>query len=186
MQTIISPLDCKRRYTYADYYAINDDNRYEVMEGTLMMVPAPNTSHQRISLEIGYLFVQFVKRNGLGEVFFAPTDVVLSDDVVVQPDILFISGERAAIIGEQAVMGAPDLVVEISSPSSSFNDSVRKKEIYQRFGVKEYWLVFPEEKVIEIMTLEHGLYRELCSAKDEGTVSSKIFHGFEVDLKGVF
>ncbi|MBI5562343.1 MAG: Uma2 family endonuclease [Deltaproteobacteria bacterium] len=186
MQTVVSPLDCKRRYAYADYYAINDDNRYEVMEGTLMMVPAPNIKHQRISGRIYRVMANFVSNNGLGEVFDAPTDVVLSDDVVVQPDILFISGERAAIIGEQAVMGAPDLVVEISSPSSSFNDSVRKKEIYQRFGVKEYWLVFPEEKAIEIMTLEHGLYREFCSAKDEGTVSSKIFPGFEVDLKGVF
>lgn len=186
MQTIVSPLEHEKRYTYADYYAINDEKRYEVMEGALMMVPAPNTSHQRISSEIEYLFVKFVKENNLGFVFDAPTDVVLSNDVVVQPDILFISNDRAGIIGEQAIMGAPDLVVEIISPSSSFNDSVRKKEIYQRFGVKEYWLVFPEEKAVEILTLEDGVYKELCSAKEEGTVRSKLLQGFEVELKGVF
>lgn len=186
MQTTISPLEQKKRYTYADYCAMNDDKRYEVMEGSLMMVPAPNTGHQRISLEIGCLFVKFVKENDLGSIFYAPTDVVLSNDVVVQPDILFISKERLGIIGEQAIMGAPDLVVEIISPSSSFNDSVRKREIYQRFGVKEYWLVFPEEKAIEIMALEDGLYKEFCSAKEEGRVRSKLFNGFEVELKGVF
>ncbi|MBI5235590.1 MAG: Uma2 family endonuclease [Deltaproteobacteria bacterium] len=186
MQTNILSGDYKIQYTYADYLAINDDKRYEVMEGHIMMVPAPNTFHQRISSEIGYLFVKYVKENDLGSVFLAPTDVVLSDDVVVQPDILFISKERAGIIGDKAIMGAPDIVVEIISPSSSFNDSVRKREIYQRFGVKEYWLVFPEEKAIEVMTLENGIYRELCSAKEQGSVRSKFLPRFEVDLKDVF
>lgn len=186
MQTTISQIDYKKRYTYADYYVITDDKRYEVMEGVLMMVPAPNTFHQKISGKIEFILRQFVIDNDLGEVFYAPTDVVLSDDVVVQPDILFISKERAGIIEEQSIMGAPDIVVEIISPSSSFNDSVRKRELYQRFGVKEYWLVFPEEKAIEIMTIENGIYREFCSAKEQGTVQSKLLQGFEVELKGVF
>ena len=151
-----------------------------------MMVPAPTTRHQRILWKISHRLGGFVSDSGLGEVFDAPTDVVLSNDVVVQPDILYISKERAGIISEQAVMGSPDLVVEIISPSSSFNDSVRKKAIYQRFGVKEYWIVFPDEKAIEVMTLEDGLYKEFFSAKDEGVVRSKLLDGFEVDLKGVF
>ena len=186
MQTTVSPVDYKKHYTYADYYGINDDKRYEVMEGDIMMVPAPATRHQKISGRIYRIMANFVFDNGLGEIFDAPTDVVLSDDVVVQPDILFISKERAGIIGEQAIMGAPDLVVEIISPSSSFNDSVRKRELYQKFGVKEYWLVFPDEKAIEVLTLEDGIYRELCSAKEEGAVRSKLLQGFEVELKGVF
>ncbi|MBI5562193.1 MAG: Uma2 family endonuclease [Deltaproteobacteria bacterium] len=186
MHDIVPSLERKRRYTYADYYAIHDDKRYEVMEGALMVVPAPNTRHQRISGRIEFILKRFVMDNGLGELLYAPADVVFRDDVVVQPDILFISKERAGIIGEQAIMGAPDLVVEIISPSSSFNDSVKKRDIYQRFGVKEYWLVFPEEKAVEIMTVEDGLYRELCSAKDEGRVRSKLLHGFELELKDVF
>lgn len=186
MQTTVSPVDYKKHYTYADYYGINGDKRYEVMEGTLVMVPAPNIRHQRVSSKILHRLGNFVSDNNLGEIFNAPTDVVLPDDVVVQPDILFICKEKADIIKEQAIMGAPDLIVEILSPSSIFNDSVRKREIYQRFGVKEYWLVFPDEKAIEVMTLEDGIYRELCSAKEEGTVRSKLLQGFEVDLKGVF
>lgn len=186
MQTSVSPVDYKKRYTYADYYVISDDKRYEVMEGSIMMVPAPATRHQKISGRIYRIMANFVFDNDLGEIFDAPTDVVLSDDVVVQPDLLYINKERAGIIGEQAIMGGPDLVVEIISPSSSFNDSVRKREIYQKFGVKEYWLVFPDEKAIEVLTLADGIYRELCSAKEEGTVSSKLLQGFEVDLKGVF
>ncbi|MBM2838581.1 MAG: hypothetical protein HW415_1206 [Deltaproteobacteria bacterium] len=174
------------RYTYADYYAIQDDKRYEVHEGELMMVPAPLTAHQRISRKIERIIDDFVTKNDLGEVFDAPTDVVLAEDVVVQPDILFISKERAGIIGEKAVMGAPDMVVEILSPSSIYSDTVRKKGFYQRYGVREYWLVFPEEKAIEVLTLEGDLYKELDSAKDEGKVRSKVLNGLEVNIKDVF
>ena len=174
------------RYTYADYYAIQDDKRYEVHEGELMMVPAPVTAHQRISRKIERIINDFVTENDLGEVFYAPTDVVLADDVVVQPDILFISKDRAAIIGEKAVIGPPDLVVEILSPSSTYSDTVRKKGFYQRYGVREYWLVFPEEKAIEVLTLEGDLYKEFDSAKDEGKVRSKVLNGLEVDIMDVF
>lgn len=87
-------------------------------------------------------------------------DVVLAEDVVLQPDILFISKERGDIIKTQAVMGPPDLVVEIASPSTSFYDTVKKRGFYQRFGVREFWLVFPEERAIEVMTLEEGIHRE--------------------------
>lgn len=105
MQTTISQVDYKKRYTYADYYAVNDDKRYEVMEGTLVMVPAPATRHQKVSWKILHRLGNFISDNDLGEIFDAPTDVVLADDVVVQPDILFISKERANIIKEQAIMG---------------------------------------------------------------------------------
>lgn len=127
-----------------------------------------------------------IEENNLGTILYAPTDVVLAEDVVLQPDILFISKERGDIIKPQAVMGPPDLVVEIASPSTSYYDTVKKRGLYQRFGVKEFWLVFPEEKAIEIMALEEGVYREFASAKREGKVKSKVLEGMEVDLKEVF
>jgi Uma2 family endonuclease len=176
----------KLHYTYEDYLQIEDEKRYEVHEGELMMVPVPLTIHQRISKKLLVKISNYVDDKNLGEVFDAPTDVVLAEDVVVQPDILFISKDRTDIIGERAVMGAPDLIVEILSPSSTFSDAVRKKELYQRYGVREYWLVFPEEKAIEVMTLEEGFYREYSVAKDEGAVSSKVIEEMEVDLKGLF
>ena len=174
------------RYTYKDYLLIDDDKRYEILRGGLIMVPAPFTIHQRLLRNIEDILWNFVREKNLGEVLVAPTDVVLSEDIVVQPDILFISKERLDIIKEAAIMGSPDLIVEIISPSSASYDTVEKRDIYEEYGVKEYWLVFPQEKAIEVLALEDGVYRELCKGRKTGIVMSKIIAGLEVDLKEVF
>ena len=174
------------RYTYKDYLLIDDDKRYEVIRGGLIMVPAPFTIHQRVLRNIEDVLWNFVREKNLGEVLVAPTDVVLSEDTVIQPDILFISKERLGIIKEAAIMGSPDLIVEIISPSSASYDTVEKRDIYEEYVVKEYWLVFPQEKAIEILALEDGVYRELCKGRKTGIVMSKIIVGLEVDLKEVF
>src|SRR3989304_9345652 len=174
------------RYTYKDYLLIDDDKRYEVIRGGLIMVPAPFTIHQRVLRNIEDVLWNFVREKNLGEVLVAPTDVVLAEDTVVQPDILFINKERLDIIKEAAIMDSPDLIVEIVSPSSASYDTVEKRDIYEEYGVKEYWLVFPQEKVIEVLTLENNIYRELCKGRKTGVVRSKIIVGLEVDLKEVF
>ena len=174
------------RYTYKDYLLIDDDKRYEILRGGLIMVPAPFTIHQRLLRNIEDILWNFVKEKKLGEVLVAPTDVVLSEDIVVQPDMFFISKERLDIIKEAAIMGSPDLIVEIISPSSASYDTVEKRDIYEEYGVKEYWLVFPQEKAIEVLALEDGVYRELCKGRKTGVVRSKIIVGLEVDLKEVF
>jgi len=176
----------QKRYTYADYLNIDDEKRYEIHEGELILVPAPATRHQKISWKIEYIIGGFIEENNLGDIFDAPTDVVFAEDVVLQPDILFISKERGNIIKPQAVMGPPDLVIEIASPSTSSYDTVKKRELYQRYGVKEFWLVFPEENSIEVMTLEEGYYVEFASAKGSGKVKSKLLEGLSVDLADVF
>jgi len=176
----------QKKYTYADYMLIEDEKRYEIYEGELIMVPAPATRHQRVSWKIEYIMGRFIEENILGTILDAPTDVVLADYVVLQPDILFISKDREDIIKPRAVMGAPDLVVEIASPSTSFHDTVKKRDIYQRYGVMEFWLVFPEEKAIEVMVLQDGVYSEFASAREEGKVTSKVLSGLEVDVKDVF
>lgn len=176
----------KKKTTYADYVKIDDNNRYEICNGELRMVPAPSTDHQDISRNLGFLVWEFVKEKGLGKVFFAPIDVVFDDDEVYQPDIVFIKGERRNIIKKNAIHGVPDLAVEIMSPSSIFYDTVEKKEVYRKYGVKEYWLVFPDEKGIEVLTLEKQGYLEFCKARKKGMVKSKMLEGFEVDLKEVF
>ncbi|MBI5416587.1 Uma2 family endonuclease [Candidatus Poribacteria bacterium] len=176
----------KKEYTYSDYLEIDDDKRYQVLEGELIMVPAPNIEHQEISWKIEFKFSKFIMEHKLGKVFDAPCDVVLADDVVLQPDILFISKDRLNIIEKQAIKGAPDLIVEIVSDSSSFHDTIRKKSLYERFGVKEYWIVFPEEKAIEVLTLNNGVYKEFSAAEYHGKVISKIFTGFEMELKDIF
>ena len=110
------------------------------------MVPAPSTSHQSVSRNLEFLIWNFVKQKGLGKVFDAPIDVVSDDDEVFQPDIVFIKSENQSIIGKNAIQGIPGLIVEIVSPSSTFYDTIEKKDIYRKYGVKEYWIIFPDEK----------------------------------------
>ncbi|HJW85965.1 MAG TPA: Uma2 family endonuclease, partial [Candidatus Brocadiaceae bacterium] len=117
------------------------------------MVPAPSTDHQFISRDLEFLVWNFVNKKGLGEVLYAPIDVVLDDDEVYQPDIVFVTRGRLGIIKKDAIHGVPDLIIEIVSPSSVFYDTVEKKEIYRKYGVNEYWLVFPDEKAIEVFVL---------------------------------
>ncbi len=176
----------RKKITYADYLKIDDNNRYEIFNGELCMVPAPSTSHQSISRNLEFLIWNFVKQKGLGNVFDAPIDIVFDDDEVFQPDIVFIKSENQSIIGKNAIQGVPDLIVEIVSPSSTFYDTVEKKEVYGKYGVKEYWLVFPDEKVIEIFILGKEGYLEFCKSKKEGIVKSKILEGLEINSKDVF
>ena len=176
----------KKKTTYADYVKIDDNNRYEVFNGELRMVPAPSTDHQFISRDLEFLVWNFVNKKGLGEVLYAPIDVVLDDDEVYQPDLVFIKRDRQGTIERDAIHGVPDLIIEIVSPSSVFYDTVEKKEIYRKYGVNEYWLVFPDEKAIEVFVLENGAYQEFCRCKKNGCVASKILEGLKIDAKDVF
>jgi len=174
-------------WTYEDYLKLNDDKRYEVINGRLYEMPAPIPLHQKVSRNLVFTLWELIKKFEMGEIYYSPIDVVLSEDVVLQPDIVFISKERMEIIGEKAIIGSPDLVVEIVSPNTIRRDTVVKKGIYESFGVKEYWIVYPDERVIEVWVLSEGGRYELYSfAEKEGKVKSKVLEGFEVDLKEVF
>ena len=176
-----------RKMTYADYAAMPDDgHRYQVIEGELFMTPAPNEPHQRSLQNLFSLMRDYVRAAGLCKVYFAPFDVVLSDENVVQPDALFISKERLKIITEANVQGAPDLVVEILSPGTAHIDRADKRELYARFGVREYWLVSPEAGSIEVLTLREGAFRRLglFGAGDE--VKSEVLSGLAFKTDAVF
>src|SRR3989304_674229 len=142
--------------------------------------------HQQVIKVYPGIIWNFVKQKGLGNVFDAPIDIVFDDDEVFQPDIVFIKSENQSIIGKNAIQGVPDLIVEIVSPSSTFYDTIEKKDIYRKYGVKEYWIIFPDEKVIEVLSLEKGEYLQFCKSKKEGIVKSKILEGLEIDSKDVF
>ncbi len=177
----------KEVWTYEDYLRLADDRRYELINGRLYEMPAPTPWHQDISRNLEFLMWNFVRDKKLGKVYDAPIDVVLGDRYVLQPDIIFISKERLGIIGEKAIMGPPDLVVEIISPATVRRDTVVKKEIYERFGVREYWIVYSDERAIEVWVLsDEGKYELFSVAEGEGKVKSKVLEGLEVDLKEVF
>jgi len=105
---------------------------------------------------------------------------------VVQPDLLFISKERLNIIEKRGVFGPPDLVVEIISPSTALFDATTKRDIYERFGIREYWLVSPEEKMVEVFTLEEGRYKIFSQARQAGKIQSWLLVEFELDLRDIF
>jgi len=131
-------------FTVADYRSMPDGPPYyQLIEGELIMSPSPNRFHQVVARNVFRLLDEFVRRGALGEVYFAPMDVFLGDDTVVQPDVLFVSKANAKALVDEGVQGGPDLVVEIISPSNAQLDKRRKRAIYARSGVKEFWLIDP-------------------------------------------
>jgi len=181
----------KIRFTYQDYKSIPDSEtkRYELLDGELLMVPAPTTYHQGISKRIEFMLYESLEKRGLGEVLHAPIDVVLGEGEecdVVQPDIIFISKERQGIIKEEEIQGAPDLVIEILSPATERRDRLYKKTLYARHGVLEYWIVDPQKKAIEVYKLgEKGF--ELVRVYVLGEIlTSSTLKGLEMDLNRVF
>ena len=176
----------KTKYTYEDYLNMPEGERYELLDGELILVASPNMAHQGNQARLGSRMFIFSEDNDLGRVFFSSTDVVLSDDSgtdVVQPDILFISKEREDIITDANVQGAPDLVVEILSPSTSRRDWKYKRELYARYGVKEYWIIDPANRIVTVMLLKEGVL-EIGGAFVEGdTLVSAALEGFEVGVE---
>lgn len=173
------------KYTYQDYCLFPENKRYEIINGDAYMVPAPLTRHQRILLNISQIFTEHLKNEPVGEIFIAPVDVVLSDHDIVQPDILFISNERKTILTEANVQGAPDLVVEILSPSSIERDRDLKLKLYSRHSVKEYWIVDPEALAIEVYCLENEMLT-LKQTVSDGAASSRTLPSFSASAAEVF
>ena len=173
------------KFTYDDYLLLPEDKHYELIEGELIMVPSPGFKHQEILLTLAQVLSKFVKENNLGKIIIAPFDVVLASTDVVQPDILFVSRERFSIITEENIQGSPDLVVEILS-SNPEKDTVIKRKLYAKFGVREYWIVDPAIKNIEVMELEEKGFRTLGFFKTKNVLTSKIFPGLNLKISQVF
>lgn len=179
-------INVKTKLTFADYLETSDDERYELLNGELVLSPSPKEIHQYIS---GILYLRlgtFVRERRLGKVYFAPFDVVLSDTDVVQPDLLFISNERAGIITQDNVCGAPDLVVEILSPSTVDRDRTIKLDLYATHGVEEYWMVDPDSRTVMVMLRGESRF-EIGGIYGLGhTLHSPILEGFTIEVKELF
>jgi Uma2 family endonuclease len=145
--------------TYSDYAALPDDGRrYELHRGELSMTPSPGTRHQGAVLALGARLYDHVKSRGLGKVFVAPTDCILSDMTVVQPDVLYVATDRLSIISERGIEGAPTLVVEVLSPSTAKLDRERKLMLYAEHGVPCFWIVDPASGTVEAYQLVGAAY----------------------------
>jgi Uma2 family endonuclease len=158
--------------TYEDYAALPDDGRrYEIHEGVLSVTPAPGTRHQRISAKLYVLLRHHVEARSLGEVLYAPVDVILSPTTVVQPDLLFVETARAAAVSARGIEGPPSLVVEIISPSTPTIDRRTKLQLYARHRVPHYWIVDPDARAIDGYELVDDVYRLVLRASGAAQVA---------------
>jgi len=174
----------KTKATVQDYKELPEGSPYQLIEGELVMSPAPKPVHQIVLGNLFEVFRKFLK--GKGIIIFSPIDVYFDEENAFQPDLIFISKERKDILKEDGVYGAPDLVVEILSPSTAYYDLRKKKEVYERKGVREYWIVDPEMREIEIYVNEDGKFKLVEEAKEKGKIRSKIIDNLEVNLEDIF
>ncbi len=174
-------------WTYKDYAALSDDgHRYEIVDGVLYMAPSPNRGHQNAALEIASYLRTHVKMTGLGQVFIAPFDVELNHRTVVQPDVIVVLNPNLHIITESRIIGAPDLVVEISSPGTVGYDREKKQHAYAHAGVPEYWIADPWSRTIEVLTLEEDDYRSLGVFEGNAVLPSEVVPDFLVHVGQFF
>ena len=174
-------------WTYKDYAALPDDgHRYEIVDGVLYMAPSPNEWHQNATLEIASYLRTHVKLAGLGQVYIAPFDVELGPKTVVQPDVMVILNANRNKITFSHVIGAPDLVVEVSSPGTVGYDREKKQRAYARAGVPEYWIADPWSRTVEVLTLEEGGYRSLGVFEGKAVLPSQVVPDFLVHVEQFF
>jgi Uma2 family endonuclease len=174
-------------WTYEDYLRLPEDGyHYEVIEGVLYMTAAPTIKHQDVARNLLVALHLFVRERKQGKVYDSPVDVQLSDQTVVQPDIIFIARERLSIIKESHVEGAPDLIVEILSPTNWVIDRRDKFAVYQAAGVGEYWIVDPDAKTVEVYNLRQGRYTLVERYEPGQTVQSERLTGFEISVDALF
>ncbi len=174
-------------WTYQDYLRLPDDGyHYQVIKGVLLMTAAPTTRHQDVVRNLLVALHLFVKERRQGKVYSSPVDVRLAEQTVVEPDIIFIARERLSIIKESSIEGAPDLIVEILSPSNWVVDRRDKFAVYEASGVREYWIVDPDARTVEIYSLRRGRYALLERYEPGQTVQSDLLTGFEIPVDDIF
>jgi len=175
------------KLTYEDLLNTPDDGkRYEILDGDLAVTPSPITNHQRVSRDLEFILHAYVKERGLGEVFYAPIDVILDKHTIVVPDIVYVSAARAHLVQKHGIVGAPDLLVEILSPSTKHRDRGVKAKLYARFGVDEYWIVDPDERVLTRFSLREDRYVEVSRHTDDDVVSTPLFPELAIQLEKVW
>jgi Uma2 family endonuclease len=175
------------RLSYEEFRRLPDDGkRYELIRGEVHLSPAPTTRHQFVLQNLFLNLGPHVARQRLGEVLVAPLDVRLAVDTALQPDLIFISNARAGIIREDWIAGAPDLVVEILSPSTAAHDRAIKLALYGEAGVPWVWFLDPVAKTVEVLKLEGNKYFVDCILSGDKVLTSSLFPKWKLPLKQLF
>ena len=176
------------QWTYADWLGLPDDGfRYELIEGELFVSPSPSVQHQIAISSLLSAVYQHAKEADLGLVLTAPIGVRLpEEETIVQPDLLFISRERLDLVKDNVIDGAPDLVVEILSPSNWVFDRTRKQKAYEQAGVGEYWIVDYRARTVDVLVLEGREYVQRGQYREGDTAPSEALPGFAIPVTDIF
>ncbi|HZA25729.1 MAG TPA: Uma2 family endonuclease [Dehalococcoidia bacterium] len=177
-----------RRMTYEEYLKSPEiKQRYEIVDGKMIMAPGPTGGHQRLLRQTFKMLDQFVIEHQLGEILFAPLDVLIQREPLRtrQPDLMFVSNEKSGIVG-QIVEGAPDLVVEILSPSNTRAAMEAKLADYSQLGVRECWLISPEARSVEVLELSQGNWQRLSMYGLGDQVQSNVLPGLALPVAEIF
>lgn len=187
METVIS----HERVSVSEFSKMlfsNDDGYYyEIIDGEMIKKSAPTPLHQEVSRNLLFLLETFNRLYRKGQLFYAPIDVFLDEYNKPQPDLVFVSNEKKSLVTNDGIMGVPDLIIEIISPTSIIRDRIEKKNLYERMSVQEFWLVDPQYEAIEIYKLQNNRYELLSAATTlEGELKSTLFEGLTINLADVF
>ncbi|HLW79212.1 MAG TPA: Uma2 family endonuclease [Terriglobia bacterium] len=174
------------KFTHADLLVMPDDGkRREIVDGELFVAASPLSKHQLVVSNIASAFFLYLHDHPVGKLLVAPLDVILSDYDVLEPDLLFISDEHRGII-QDWVRGAPDLVIEVVSPTTARQDRGPKLKAYARFGIPEYWIVDPEKNTVEVYRLKERSYQPAQVLAEDEILSSPQLPGLALALRDMF
>ena len=186
MQTLTKPITYQifRDMEFEEYEL--KEYIFELINGEIMKRNYPTATHQKTLGKLFMIFQNHINQKKEGEVFITPFGVILDDFNAPQPDLIFVSQAKSNIIQEEGILGVPDLLVEIISPSSMKMDKFDKYKIYEKFGVLEYWLIDPKNESIEVYALENGKFELFSFGVEKGAIQSKLWHELVVDVKDNF
>jgi Uma2 family endonuclease len=177
------------KLTYDDFVLFPDDGkRHELIDGEHYVTPSPNLRHQTISRRLLVEIAKHLEIHPVGRVWTAPLDVVLSKHDVVEPDLIYVSHARGAILTKQNIQGAPDLAVEILSPGTRKTDEVTKRRAYERWGIGEYWVVDPELDSVKVYRSCGGKFMKIAepSAEADDVLTTPLLPDLEIQLQALF
>ena len=175
------------KMTVAEFYSLPEGPPYfQLLDGDLYMSPSPRRYHQKLILRLAVILQTYLDRHPLGEIYVAPSDVVFTQDTILNPDIYFVSRERAGILTEQGAEGAPDLVVEVLSPSTAKLDVGRKREVYAECGVREMWVVSPKTRGVEIYRFAENAGEPVAILEEGDTLASPLFPELAIPISDLF
>jgi len=176
----------KKKYTDADYMLLEEGAPFQLINYDLVMSPSPNPLHQAISARLTQLLLNFLDSKNDNGYAACEVDVKIDDGNVIRPDVLYITESRAKEIVAERIVGAPDLIIEILSPSNAYYDLRQKKDIYQKYGVKEYIIVDPVLLNADLYALKDGIYYLHQRAEKTEILYSLILPGLSFDLNKIF